>query len=49
VNREDGRGEFRPVDVLRTLYLVGKLVVLGFALLVLLVVLRVRPRRLALV
>jgi hypothetical protein len=48
VNREDGRGEFRPVDVLRTLYLCGKLAVLGLALLVLLLVLGVRPRRLAL-
>jgi hypothetical protein len=45
VNREDGRGEFRPVDVLRTLYLFGKLAVLGVALLVLLVVLGLLPRR----
>jgi hypothetical protein len=45
VKREDVRGEFRPVsDVLRTLYLVGKLVVLGVALLVLLVVLGLVPR-----
>ena len=44
VNREDARGEFRPVDVLRTLYLLGKLVVLGAALLVLLVVLGLVPR-----
>jgi hypothetical protein len=37
------------VNVLRTLYLFGKLVVLGIALLVLLLVLGVRPgRRLAL-
>jgi hypothetical protein len=46
VNREDVRGELRPVlEVLRTLYLVGKLVVLGLALLVLLVVLGLLPRR----
>lgn len=45
MNREDVRREFRPVgDVLRTLYLVGKLVVLGVALLVLLVVLGLVPR-----
>jgi hypothetical protein len=45
VKREDVRAEFRPVsDVLRTLYLVGKLVVLGVALLVLLVVLGLVPR-----
>jgi hypothetical protein len=45
VNREDVRGEFRPVlDVLRTLYLVGKLVLLGVALLVLFVVLWLVPR-----
>ena len=43
VNREDGRREFRPVDVLRTLYLVAKLAVLGVALLVLLVVLGLVP------
>ena len=45
VHREDARSEFRPVDVLRTIYLVGKLVVLGVALLVLLLALGVRPRR----
>jgi hypothetical protein len=45
VNREDVRREFRPVNVLRTLYLFGKLAVLGVALLVLLVALGVRPRR----
>jgi hypothetical protein len=39
VNREDARREFRPVNVMRTLYLVAKLAVLGVALLVLLVVL----------
>lgn len=44
VNREDARREFRLVDVLRTLYLLGKLVVLGVALLVLLVVLGLVPR-----
>jgi hypothetical protein len=36
------------VNVLRTLYLVGKLVVLAVALVVLLAALGVRPRRLAL-
>ena len=45
VNREGARGEFGPVDVLRTVYLFGKLLVLGVALLVLLLVLGVRPRR----
>jgi hypothetical protein len=45
VNREEGRSEFRPVDVLRTLYLFGKLVVFGVALLLLLVVLGLVPRR----
>ncbi|MDQ3821974.1 MAG: hypothetical protein M3321_01875 [Actinomycetota bacterium] len=45
MNRRHARGEFRPVDVLRTLYLFGKLVVLGLALLVLLVVLGLLPRR----
>jgi hypothetical protein len=45
VNREDGLGEFRPVDVLRTFFLLGKLVVLGLALLFLLVVLGLLPRR----
>ena len=44
MNREDARREFRLVDVLRTLYLLGKLVVLGVALLVLLVVLGLVPR-----
>jgi hypothetical protein len=44
VNLEDARREFRPVDVLRTLYLVAKLAVLGAALLVLLVVLWLVPR-----
>jgi hypothetical protein len=44
VNREDGGREFRPVGVLRTLYLFGKLVVLGVALLVLLVALVLVPR-----
>jgi hypothetical protein len=48
VNREDGGGEFRPVDVLRTLYLLGKLAVLGLAVLVLLVALGLLPRRRAL-
>jgi hypothetical protein len=45
VNREDGGGEFRPVNVLRTIYLFGKLVVLSVALLVLLLALGFRPRR----
>jgi hypothetical protein len=45
VIREDARRDFRPVDVLRTLYLFGKLAVLGVALLVLLVVLGLLPRR----
>ena len=45
MNREDARGEFRPVNVVRTLYLLGKLVVLSVALLVLLLALGVRPRR----
>jgi hypothetical protein len=45
VNREDGVGVVRPVDVLRTLFLLGKLAVLGLALLVLLVVLGLVPRR----
>jgi hypothetical protein len=45
VNREDLRREFRPVNVIRTLYLFGKLVVLGAALLVLLVALGLLPRR----
>jgi hypothetical protein len=44
VNWEDARREFRPVDVLRTLYLVAKLAVLGAALLALLVVLWLVPR-----
>jgi hypothetical protein len=44
VNREDARGEFRPVDVLRTLYLLAKLAVFGVALLVLLVALWLVPR-----
>jgi hypothetical protein len=48
VNREDGDGESRPVEVLRTLYLVGKLVVVALALVVLFAALGVRPRRLAL-
>jgi hypothetical protein len=45
VNREDGLGEIRPVDVIRTFFLLGKLVVLGLALLFLLVVLGLLPRR----
>ena len=45
MNRERARGEFRPVDVVRTVYLFGKLVVLGVALLVLLLVLGLFPRR----
>ena len=45
MNREDVRGEFRPVDMLRTLYLFGKLAVLGVALVFLLVVLGLLPRR----
>jgi hypothetical protein len=45
VNREEGSAEFRLVGVLRTLYLFGKLVVLGVALLALLVVLGLVPRR----
>ena len=44
MNREDALREFRPVDVLRTLYLFGKLAVLGVALLMLLVVLWLVPR-----
>ena len=44
MTREDARGEFRPVNVLRTLYLVAKLAVLGAALMVLLVVLWLVPR-----
>jgi hypothetical protein len=45
VNPEDGDREPRPVSMLRTIYLVGKLVVLGIALAVLLVVLGLVPRR----
>ena len=44
MNREDARGEFRPVNVLRTLFLVAKLAVLGVAVLLLLVVLWLVPR-----
>ena len=45
VNRDEMRGQLRPMDAFRTLYLLGKLVVLGLALLVLLVVLGLLPRR----
>jgi hypothetical protein len=45
MNREEGAREFRPVIVIRTIYLFGKLVVLSVALLVLLVALGFRPRR----
>ena len=45
MNRERGRSEFGPVSLLRTVYLFGKLAVLGVALLVLLVVLGLLPRR----
>jgi hypothetical protein len=45
VNREDERGELRPVNMLSTAYLFVKLVVLSVALLVLLLALGVRPRR----
>ena len=45
MNRRRERNQFRPVDVARTLYLFAKLVVLGLALLVLLVVLGLLPRR----
>ena len=45
VNREDGGRGIRPVDMLRTVLLLAKLVVLGAALLVLLVALGLVPRR----
>ncbi len=45
MNREARRRKLRPIDLVRTLYLFGKLVVLGLALLVLLVALGLVPRR----